>query len=180
MQDVVLALLVKEPSHGYDLRRRLAAALGPLGETLNAGQIYVTLTRLEKAGLVVQEREDTPVRGPRRKVYALTAAGQGRVAAWMAESAGPKTDVTEFHLKLVAAAESGLADPLALVGARRQELMRSLAEAQRASLVHDTDSEAGLLLEGVALRLQADLHWLEACGRTWSARALRGEGGGIG
>ncbi|WP_405394097.1 PadR family transcriptional regulator [Microbispora hainanensis] len=178
MQDVVLALLVKEPSHGYDLRQRLAAALGPLGDTLNAGQIYVTLTRLEKAGLVVQDREDAPVRGPRRKVYTLTAAGQERVAAWMAESTGPRTDVTEFHLKLVAAAESGLADPVALVDARRRELMRSLAEAQRAALAHDTDSEAGLLLEGIALRLQADLRWLEACERTWSAR--RGEGGGNG
>nr|WP_277351376.1 PadR family transcriptional regulator [Microbispora sp. CL1-1] len=170
--------MAKEPSHGYDLRQRLAAALGPLGDTLNAGQIYVTLTRLEKAGLVVQDREDAPVRGPRRKVYALTAAGQERVAAWMAESTGPRTDVTEFHLKLVAAAESGLADPVALVDARRRELMRSLAEAQRAALAHDTDSEAGLLLEGIALRLQADLRWLEACERTWSAR--RGEGGGNG
>lgn len=53
LQDVVLALLVKEPSHGYDLRMRLAAALGPLGETLNAGQVYVTLTRLEKALVIL-------------------------------------------------------------------------------------------------------------------------------
>ncbi|RKN45596.1 PadR family transcriptional regulator [Streptomyces hoynatensis] len=180
MQDVVLALLVKEPSHGYDLRRRLAAALGPLGGTLNAGQIYVTLTRLEKAGLVVREREETPVRGPRRKVYALTAAGRERVAAWLAESPGPGAEVTAVHLKLVAAAESGLADPLALVDARRRELLRSLAEAQRAALAHDTDSEAGLLLEGIALRLQADLRWLEACRRTWSARTPRGRGGGDG
>ncbi|MFJ9554227.1 PadR family transcriptional regulator [Nocardiopsis sp. NPDC101807] len=177
MQDVVLALLAKEPSHGYDLRGRLVSALGPLGESLNAGQVYVTLTRLEKAGLVVQEREDTPVRGPRRKVYALTASGQERVAAWMAQTPGPRADVTEFHLKLVAAAESGLADPLALVETRRRELMRHLAEAQHAALAHDTDSEAGLLLEGVALRLQADLRWLEACERTWSARAPRTKGG---
>ncbi|TJZ97886.1 PadR family transcriptional regulator [Actinacidiphila oryziradicis] len=180
MQDVVLALLTKEPSHGYDLRRRLVAALGPLGQTLNAGQIYVTLTRLEKAGLVVQEREEAPVRGPRRKVYALTVAGQERVASWMAESAGPRADVTEFHLKLVAAAESGLSDPLALVDARRRGLMRSLAEAQHAALAHDMGSEAGLLLEGIALRLQADLRWLEACERTWSARTPHGEGKGIG
>ncbi|NUS16091.1 MAG: PadR family transcriptional regulator [Streptomyces sp.] len=178
MQDVVLALLVKEPSHGYDLRGRLAAALGPLGEALNAGQIYVTLARLEKAGLVVQDGTAEPVRGPRRKVYALTGAGRERVAAWMAESAGPRADVTDFHLKLVAAAESGLARPLALVGARRRELMRSLAEAQRAALAQDPGTEAGLLLEGVALRLQADLRWLEACARTWSARAPHGEDGG--
>lgn len=180
MQDVVLALLAKEPSHGYDLRRRLVAALGPVGEALNAGQIYVTLTRLEKAGLVLEEREDTPVRGPRRKVYALTAAGQERAAAWMTESAGPRSDVTDFHLKLVAAAESGLADPLALVDARRRELTRSLAEVQRGVLTHDANSEAGLLLEGVALRLQADLRWLEACERAWAARTARGRDGGNG
>ncbi|MFA3876309.1 PadR family transcriptional regulator [Streptomyces sp. MMCC 100] len=180
MQDVVLALLAKEPSHGYDLRGRLVAALGPLGETLNAGQVYVTLTRLEKSGLVVQEREDAPVRGPRRKVYALTAAGQERVVAWLAASPGPRADVTEFHLKLVAAAESGMADPLTLVDMWRRELMRGLAEARRAALAHDTDSEAGLLLEGISLRLQADLRWLEACGRGWSARARRGKGRGSG
>ncbi|PRX98951.1 PadR family transcriptional regulator [Allonocardiopsis opalescens] len=180
MQDVVLALLAKEPSHGYDLRRRLAAALGPLGEALNAGQIYVTLTRLEKTGLVVQEREDAPVRGPRRKVYALTASGQQRVAAWLAETTGPRADVAEFHLKLVAAAESGLADPLALADARRRELMRRLAEVQHAALAHDVNTEAGLLLEGIALRLQADLRWLDACERTWSARAPGGRGGGNG
>ena len=54
-QEVVLALLAKEPSHGYQLRARLRQALGPLGDAMNAGQIYVTLARLEKAGLVTPE-----------------------------------------------------------------------------------------------------------------------------
>ena len=51
-QEVVLAMLAKEPSQGYQLRARLDQALGPLGEAMNDGQIYVTLGRLEKAGLV--------------------------------------------------------------------------------------------------------------------------------
>ena len=55
-QEVVLALLAKEPSHGYELRARLRQALGAAGDGLNAGQIYVTLTRLEKAGLVTSEQ----------------------------------------------------------------------------------------------------------------------------
>ena len=50
-QEVLLAMLAKEPSYGYQLRARLDRALGPLGEAMNAGQIYVTLGRLEKAGL---------------------------------------------------------------------------------------------------------------------------------
>ncbi len=49
-QEVVLALLAKEPSYGYELRARLRQALGPFGDAMNAGQIYVTLGRLEKAG----------------------------------------------------------------------------------------------------------------------------------
>ncbi len=49
-QGAVLAMLAKEPSHGYQLRARLREALGPVGDTMNDGQIYVTLTRLEKAG----------------------------------------------------------------------------------------------------------------------------------
>jgi hypothetical protein len=51
-QEVMLAMLAKEPSHGYQLRARLRDALGPLGDAMNAGQVYVTLTRLEKAGLL--------------------------------------------------------------------------------------------------------------------------------
>ena len=57
-QEVVLAMLAKEPSHGYELRGRLRDALGPLGEALNPGQVYVTLTRLERAGLVFSERAE--------------------------------------------------------------------------------------------------------------------------
>src|SRR4029450_3024773 len=114
-QEVVLAMLAKEPSHGYELRARLRHALGPLGETMNAGQIYVTLTRLEKAGLVTCERSTGSADRPDRKVYALTPNGQQRVAEWLAEVGWPKPDLAEFHLKLIAAAAAGLADPLAIV-----------------------------------------------------------------
>src|SRR3954467_7874685 len=89
MQDVVLALLAKEPSHGYQLRARLRAALGPSGESMNDGQIYVTLTRLEKAGLVVAEQAAGTVDGRDRKGYALTPAGQRRGADWLAGGGWP-------------------------------------------------------------------------------------------
>ena len=168
MQEVVLAMLAKEPSHGYELRTRLRDALGPIGESMNAGQIYVTLGRLEKAGLVVSEREPGLPDRPDRKVYALTPAGQQRVAAWLAEVTWPGPAPTEFHLKLVAAAAGKLADPLMIVDAQRRELLRLLRDAQRAAMTEPEHSTAGLLLEGVTLRLQADLRWLEACERHWA------------
>ena len=169
-QEVVLAMLAKEPSHGYELRARLQQALGPLGEGMNAGQIYVTLGRLEKAGLVSCERSAGVAERPDRKMYELTAAGQQRVAAWLGEVSWPRPDLAEFHLKLVTAAAARLADPLAIVDGQRRDLLRQLRDAQRAAMAEPDQSAAGLLLEGIVLRLQADLRWLEACERTWTSR----------
>ena len=173
MQEVVLALLAKEPSHGYQLRARLKEALGPVGEAMNAGQIYVTLGRLEKAGLVACELEPGLPDRPDRKVYTLPPAGQQRVAAWLAEVTWPGPAPAEFHLKLVAAAAGRLADPLAIVDAQRRELLRLLRDTQRAAMDEPGGTPAGLLLEGVALRLQADLRWLEACERHWAGQGSR-------
>ena len=170
-QEVVLAMLAKEPSQGYQLRARLDRALGPLGEAINAGQIYVTLGRLEKAGLVVRLPEEGGRSDrPDPKVYELTPAGQERVSEWLAEVSWPKPDLAEFHLKLIAAAQGGLADPISLVDGQRRELLRRLRDAQRAAMDEPDGSDAGLLLEGIVLRLQADLRFLEACERSWTER----------
>jgi DNA-binding PadR family transcriptional regulator len=140
---------------------------------MNAGQIYVTLTRLEKAGLVTCERAAGLPDRPDRKVYELTAAGQRRVAGWIADVSWPGPGLAEFHLKLIAAATAGLADPLAIIDAQRRELLRGLRDAQRAAMAEPDRSDAGLLLEGIVLRLQADLRWLEACERNWTGRRDR-------
>jgi DNA-binding PadR family transcriptional regulator len=169
-QEVVLAMLAKEPSHGYQLRARLRQALGPLGEAMNDGQVYVTLTRLEKAGLVTSEQIAGLPERPDRKIYALSPAGQQRVAGWLADVSWSRSDLAEFHLKLVVAAAAGLADPLAVIDAQRRELLRLLRDGQRAALGEPDRSAAGLLLEGIVLRLEADLRWLEACERNWSSR----------
>ena len=170
MREAMLALLAKEPAHGYELRQRLAAALGPVGEVLKPGQVYVTLARLEKAGLVrgAQVVQST---APDKKVYEVTAAGREEVAAWLLDSSWPKVAPVEFHLKLVAAAGTGLADPVALIDAQRRELLRRLREVQRLIESHaEGDDDGGLLLEGSALRLQADIRWLEACEQRWTGR----------
>ena len=67
------------------------------------------------------------------------------------------------------AAAAGLGDPVRIVDGQRHALLAELAGAQRAALAEPNDSVAGLLLEGVVLRLQADLRWLEACARYWSS-----------
>jgi DNA-binding PadR family transcriptional regulator len=170
-QEVVLAMLAKEPSQGSQLRARLDRALGPLGEAVNDGQIYVTLGRLEKAGLV--SREVAGGSSADRKMYALTPAGQERVSEWLVEVSWPKPDLAEFHLKLVAAAQAALADPIGIVDLQRRELLRRLRDVERAAMAQLDGSDSGLLLEGIALRLQADLRWLEACERIWTDRGRK-------
>lgn len=172
VQEVLLALLAKDPSHGYQVRARLQLAMGPLAEVLNPGHVYVTLNRLERGGLLTSERVGQPDR-PERKVYALTAAGRMRVDEWFQDKSWPKSAAAEFHLKLVAAAAAGLADPVRLVDTQRSELMLELAAAQRSALSEPDGSIAGLLLEGVVLRLQADLSWLETCAEYWISATRR-------
>jgi hypothetical protein len=76
-------------------------------------------------------------------------------------------------LKLGAAAAAGLADPVGIVDVQRRSVLLGLRDAQRAALAEPDGSVAGLLLEGVVLRLQADLRWLEACARHWNSRKER-------
>jgi DNA-binding PadR family transcriptional regulator len=167
-QEVLLAMLAKEPSQGFRLRARLDRALGPLGEAMNAGHIYVQLGRLEKAGLVARRESSGSSDGPDRKVYELTPSGQERVTEWLSDVSWPKPDLTEFHLKLIAAADAGLADPVVIVDRQRRELLRYLRDVERAAMAEPDGSDAGLLLEGIALRMQADLRWLEACEVVWA------------
>lgn len=74
----LLALLAREPAHGYELVRRMdAAGFGSVGY----GTIYPLLTRMRRLGLVADEHQDSPT-GPPRKVYALTDAGHARLEVW--------------------------------------------------------------------------------------------------
>jgi DNA-binding PadR family transcriptional regulator len=170
-QEVVLAMLAKEPSHGYELRARLGRALGPLGVGISEGQVYVTLSRLEKGGFVA--RLDAPAERSDRKVYCLSPAGQERVREWISDVSWPRPDLTEFHMKLIAAAQSALADPISIIDAQRRDLLRRLRDVGRAVMEEQKDSDAALLLEGIVLRLQADLRWLQACEITWTKRGTQ-------
>ncbi|MEV6694799.1 PadR family transcriptional regulator [Micromonospora sp. NPDC051196] len=74
----LLALLSREPAHGYELVRRMESAGF---NTISYGTIYPLLTRMRRLGLVADEQQISPT-GPPRKVYALTEAGRARLDAW--------------------------------------------------------------------------------------------------
>jgi DNA-binding PadR family transcriptional regulator len=85
----LLALLAKEPAHGYELKSQLERIFGDAYPSPNIGQIYLTLQRLEKAGLV-RGQDVVQVGRPNKRTYELTPSGREEVDAWLAESSdGP-------------------------------------------------------------------------------------------
>ena len=74
----LLALLAREPAHGYEMVRRVEAAGF---DAVGYGTIYPLLTRMRRLGLIADEMQASPS-GPPRKVYAVTAAGRARLHAW--------------------------------------------------------------------------------------------------
>ncbi|GAB3976298.1 PadR family transcriptional regulator [Plantactinospora veratri] len=74
----LLALLARQPAHGYELVRRMETA--DLG-AISYGTIYPLLTRMRRLGLVANEQQPSP-NGPPRKVYALTDLGRAHLDAW--------------------------------------------------------------------------------------------------
>jgi DNA-binding PadR family transcriptional regulator len=159
----LLALLAKEPAHGYELKLALEQTFGQAYPSPNIGQIYVTLKRLEQDGLV-RSQDVAQTTRPNKRVYELTAAGREALRAWVEEpSDGPRIR-DEFFVKLILAPMAGLADWIALMNAQRRHylgLMRRLTELQAAT--DPADTPARLLIEGAVLHLQADLDWLERC-----------------
>jgi DNA-binding PadR family transcriptional regulator len=159
----LLALLAKEPAHGYELKLALEQTFGAAYPSPNIGQIYVTLKRLEADGLV-RSQDVAQTTRPNKRVYELTPVGRETVAAWVDEpSDGPRVR-DDFFTKLILAPRAGLADQMELINKQRHHyyrLMRGLNEVQESAGRHDT--AARLLIEGNLLHLQADLDWLERC-----------------
>src|SRR5436190_13101027 len=102
VQNAVLALLSQRSRHGYELRDLFEAALGGHWE-LNSGQIYSSLERLARDGLVVEEAIERDG-GPDKRLWTLTEQGKKELAIWF-DSPVPREYRLrdEFYLKLILA-----------------------------------------------------------------------------
>src|SRR5437868_3987503 len=78
VRHAMLALLSEGPSYGLQLREEFEARTGDVWP-LNVGQVYTTLQRLERDGLVVSEGDDD---GP-QKAFRITAEGIRELDAWL-------------------------------------------------------------------------------------------------
>lgn len=165
MRHLLLALLAKEPAHGYELKQAMEQLFGSAYPSPNIGQIYVTLNRLARDGLVDSQDVAQSSR-PNKRVYELTSAGREELATWLDQPAESPRIREEFFVKLALAPLTGTVDRISLINRQRRHhlnTMRTLTE-----MAHSAEGDnptARLLIEGVLLHLQADLDWLEICQR---------------
>ncbi|BDM69279.1 PadR family transcriptional regulator [Streptomyces nigrescens] len=159
----LLALLVSGPAHGYELKQALENLLGAAYPQPNVGQIYVTLSRLEKAGLIEGEDVEQSDR-PNKRIYRITAAGREAVDVWFDEATAEPRVRDEFFMKLAVATQTGTADRIVLINKQRRQYLNTMRDLSKLAAVEDRGNPiAQLLIEGAMLHLQADLDWLERC-----------------
>jgi len=161
----ILGLLSERPLHGYELRAAYQEDLVPKSQ-VNIGQIYTTLDRLERDGLVTHQRVAQPVR-PDKKVYGLTDKGREELQRWLQTPAPLALDLrNEAFLKVGLACRLKSIDAAELVATERRACFQRLAEASHAKAQAERDGAPltkVMLLELAELRLEAFLHWLERC-----------------
>ncbi len=162
----LLALLEQGPRYGYGLKSEFEAATGQMWP-LNVGQVYTTLARLERHGLV-----KTEVEADGQKVYHLTDAGRVELGGWfsgaVSREAVPRQ---ELALKLIFAARSPSADVGQVIQKQRAATVRSLQELTR--LKADGGGGTGddpakdlawtLTLDGLLFQGEAEVRWLDLC-----------------
>ena len=159
---VLLALLAERPRHGYELKSAFDALLQG-SWPLNIGQVYTTLGRLERDGLVSHEVVEQQER-PDRKVHELTAVGEKELRRWLDEPAAePARLKDELYLKLLVHTIVDHEDAAAYIREQRRLLLDTLADVTASQADADGGIAASLLLEAAALHLEADLRWLDRC-----------------
>ncbi len=163
VRHAVLGFLVQRPRHGYELRAAFEAMVG--GEEnwdVKPAQIYSTLTRLQKGGLVAEEAVEQDA-GPEKRIYAITTDGLKTLEDWFAEGVAHEHQRDEFFIKLMVGMVSGIADPYQLIQIQRTCLYQELHSilVQRGDANPKRELAKILLLDKASMHLEADLRWLE-------------------
>ena len=156
----VLGLLAEEPLHGYEVKNRFEAMLGGTWE-VNIGQVYTTLQRLERDGLV------RPVggRGDRGKLlYELSSEGHQALEGWLAQpELGPQELHEDIYVKLLLATRVANGDLGELLRRQKRAYLQRLRDLngleERAR--HGGRHDLARLVRGALLHTEADLKWID-------------------
>ena len=155
----LLALFADGPKYGYQLRTEFDARTGGTW-AINVGQVYSTLERMERDGLVAAD--GTNVDG--RVVYQMTDQGRTELAGWFATPVSDNDRPrSELAIKLAMAAVTPGVEVAAVIQAQRNESMRQMRDytALRRRADPDADLAWLLLLDSLVFAVESEIRWLD-------------------
>jgi DNA-binding PadR family transcriptional regulator len=162
VRHALLALLSEGPKYGLQLRQEFEQRTGEVWP-LNVGQVYTTLQRLERDGLVESEPGEGDEAGP-QKGFRITDAGADELAAWLRtppDLSSPPRD--ELVIKVLIALRLPGTDVLELLQVHRRHLVELMQRYTRIKEGGDADDLAlGLVVDAELFRLDAVVRWLDA------------------
>jgi DNA-binding PadR family transcriptional regulator len=161
VRHALLALLTEGPKYGLRLREEFEAGTGEVWP-LNIGQVYTTLQRLERDGLI--QSDDDAERDSPQKRFRITVEGERELAAWLRtppDMSSPPRD--ELVIKVLVAMRVAGTDVREVIQAHRRylvELMQQWTRIKEADA--DRDLPLGLAVDAELFRLDAVVRWLDA------------------
>jgi len=180
IKHVLLAILAEEPTHGYELKKRIDETLGSLW-SLQQAQIYNNLRLLEKAELIELDARIAQANLPDQKHFRLTETGQTELTSWLSSPVPSNRQFKDdFYLKLITLIRvccpqkppSSPKDPAVvhqqlndLLWQQREAHLRHLRGLEKAFSQAEIEGDimTATLLEGAILHTEADLTWLDRC-----------------
>ena len=176
VRNALLALLEQGPMYGYQLRAEFERRTGATWP-LNVGQVYTTLSRLERDGFVEGLHDgvaDDEGSSHHRVMYVATAAGHEEVAAWFTTPVArtqPPRD--ELAIKLALAVTVPGVDVGTVIQQQRSATMGALQDYTRIKRAGgDQDLAWSLVLDSLVFNAEAEIRWLDHC----EARVRRAAG----
>jgi DNA-binding PadR family transcriptional regulator len=160
----LLALLESGPMYGYQLRAAFEESTGGTWP-LNIGQVYTTLSRLERDDLV----RPLPAGDGGQRPYQITEAGRAELASWFATPVSRNDRPRdELAIKLALALRTPGVDVRAVLQAQRSATMRTLQEYTRLKAGAGQPAELSwrLVLDNMLFQAEAEMRWLDHCEAT--------------
>jgi DNA-binding PadR family transcriptional regulator len=156
----LLALLAESPTHGYQLKTAFERRTGG-SWLLNIGQVYTTLQRLERDGLV----EELAGSDGDHRDYRITAPGRSQLEAWFATPVvpeGPARD--ELTIKVLLAVAAGDVDVRHVIQRQRRASIEQLQAYTRRKAQADPERDVAflILMDALIFRTEAEVRWLDA------------------
>ena len=160
VRHALLALLTEGPKYGLQLRQEFEERTGEVWP-LNVGQVYTTLQRLERDGLV--ESDDAGDDGP-QKAFRITEAGADELALWLRtppDMSSPPRD--ELVIKVLVALRAPGVDVHEVIQVHRRHLVELMQQWTRLKeYAAAQDVSFGLAVDAELFRLDSVIRWLDS------------------